>query len=168
MHGMTVSYMPTASHFGCSENRNIASITERSFAFYDAATTLSQSLIKNRHEAFPMRSTARHFRLRRTHGAAALLLALAIVTGAPVRAAQALPTMGSVSASASSMRGAAPSSQFHVRMRILSSCQVFVTSLGEVRSNCSYAQTPAPLILAITSMRNSPVSDQVREYSVTF
>jgi hypothetical protein len=71
-------------------------------------------------------------------------------------------------AGTSGSSGNVRSSQFRITMRIVSSCKVFVTAQFEVRSSCSYAQTPPPQIMAIVSLQNSPVSDQVREYSVTF
>ena len=114
-----------------------------------------------------MRSLAFHKHSRCTVVALALAMAFAVLANSPVHAAQAM-SLGSSSAAASSMRGGAHSGEFRISMRIVSSCKVFVSTQGEVRSACAYVRTPPPQILAITSMQNSPVSDQVREYSVTF
>jgi hypothetical protein len=58
--------------------------------------------------------------------------------------------------------------RFRVGIRIVSSCRVFVTGQGEVRSSCGSSWTPPPHIVAIRSIQNASQSGQVREYAITF
>jgi hypothetical protein len=96
--------------------------------------------------------------------AAIALLALTFAIPLPALSTQAAPHGGATEGSGISRAD----THFRVGIRIVSSCQVFVTAQGEVRSTCSSSWTPPPHIVAITSIQNESQSGMRREYAVTF
>jgi hypothetical protein len=94
---------------------------------------------------------------------AATLVALIAAISLPAHSTQA-PLPGSLSKQSGMSHADA---HFRIGIRIVSSCRVFVTGQGEVRSTCSSALTPPPLIVAINSIQNRSQNPS-REYAITF